>query len=227
MVGVCTPRSSLVLAVALGHLSVGCGDVRYRDGVTAEQPVEKILLAGDVGVVDIVPGEVAKIEYAVRAPDGAANVQSTEGGGQLSTTARCHTPVLCSVDVQVHVPDGVGVEVDLGLGEVWSTGVSDLSVSVAQGDVDVDTAGNVTVQVGQGSVRVKTAGSESVRVAVGDGDIAVEASPDQWNLNITARSESNDGIIDNRGARGQMELVAPSGTVTLRTIRRALDSGTP
>lgn len=227
MVGIRSLCSPLTPACALGLLVVGCGDVRYRDGVTAEYPVEKIHLSGDVGVVDIVPGEVAKVEYAVRAPDGAANVQSTEKGGQLSTTARCHTPVLCSVDVQVHVPDGVGVEVDLGLGEVWSTGVGDLSVSVAQGDVDVDTTGNVTVQVGQGSVRVKTSGSESVRVAVGDGDIMVDASPDQWNLNITAKSESNDGIIDNRGARGQMELVAPAGTVTLRTIRRALDSGTP
>ena len=205
----------------------GCGDVRYRDGIVAKEAVERIQLTGDVGVVDVVPGDSAKIEYAVRAPEGAASVQSAEKGGVLSTVARCHTPVLCSVDVQVHVPVGVSVEVDLGLGEVWSTGVEDLGISVGQGDVDVDTNGNATVQVGQGSVRVKASGSENIRVAVGDGDISVDAAPDNWNLKVTARSQSNNGVLDDPSAVGQMELVAPSGSVTLRTIRKALDSGAP
>ena len=220
--GVLATNLAITVAVA-----IGCDDVRYRDGAVAKDSVERIQLKGDVGVVDIVPGDVAKVEYAVRAPDGAASVQSSEKGGVLSTVARCHTPVLCSVDVQVHVPNGVGVDVDLGVGEVWSTGVEDLGIRVGQGDVDVDTNGSVTVQVGQGSVRVKASGSESVRVAVGDGDIAVDAAPDNWNLSVTARSHSNNGVLDDPTAPGQMELVAPSGSVTLRTIRPALDSGTP
>jgi len=207
--------------------AVGCGDVRYRDGIVAKDGVERIHLTGDVGVIDLVPGDVAKIEYAVRAPEGAASVQSSERGGMLRTVARCHTPVLCSVDVQVHVPSGVSVEVDLGLGEVWSTGVEDLGISVAQGDVDLDTNGNATVQVGQGDVRVKASGSESIRVAVGDGNISIDAAPDNWNLSVTARSQSNNGVLDDPTAPGQMELVAPSGSVTLRTIRPATDSGAP
>lgn len=205
----------------------GCSDVRYRDGVIAKGPIQQIQIEGDVGVIDLVPSKIAKVEYAVRAPEGVANVQGSEIDGVLRTTARCSTPVLCAVDMQIHVPMGVGVAVDLDVGEVWSTGVGQLNVRVGQGEVDVDTTGNVTLQVGQGSVRVKTTGSESVRVAVGDGDILVEAAPDRWSLNVTAESQANEGLIDDPLAAGQMELVAPSGLVTMKPVNRLQDSGTP
>ena len=91
----------------------------------------------------------------------------------------------------------------------------------------MDTTGNVTLQVGQGAVRVKTTGSESVRVAVGDGDILVEAAPDRWSLNVTAKSQANEGLADDPLAVGQMELVAPAGLVTMRPVNRVEDSGTP
>ena len=213
----------LGLAVLLG----GCSDVRYRDGIVAQGPVQQIQIEGDVGVIDLVPSKTAKVEYAVRAPEGVANVQGSETDGVLRTSARCSTPVLCAVDMQVHVPVDVGVSVDFDVGEVWSTGVGQLSVRVGQGEIDVDTTGNVTLQVGQGSVRVKTTGSESVRVAVGDGDIMVEAAPDRWSLNVTAESQANEGLIDDPLAVGQMELVAPAGLVTMKPVNRTEDSGTP
>ena len=222
----CRKGASLTLTATL-VLMVGCGEVRYRDSVIAEERVEKISVKGDVGIIDLVPGDAARVEYAVRAPDGAASVQPSEKGGVLSVLARCHTPVLCAVDAQVHVPEGVTVEIELGIGEVWSTGVGDLNVSLGQGDVDVDTSGDVTVQVGQGNARVHTIGSESVRIAVGDGDIVVSAAPDQWNLNLTARSEAVHGIVHDATAIGQMELIAPSGAVTVRSSSAGRDSGTP
>jgi hypothetical protein len=205
----------------------GCGEVRYRDGVTASTKVQRIVVYGDVGVIELVPGTTAKVDFAVRAPEGVSSVQHSEIDGVLKLVARCHTPILCAVDVEVHVPPGVGVEVDLGFGEVWSTGVADLDISVRQGEVDVDTTGRVTVVVGQGAARIVTTGSEQIRVAVGKGDIDVRASPVRWNLRITARNTIDSGIEHDPNARGAMELVAPSGTVRIRPTQSSKDSGNP
>jgi len=207
--------------------STGCGEVRYRDGVTATAKVQRIVVRGDVGVIELVPGPTAQVEFAVRAPEGVSSVQTSEIDGVLQLVARCHTPILCAVDAEVHVPPGVSVEIDLGFGEVWSTGVADLDISVGQGEVDVDTTGRITVQVGQGAVRVVTTGSEQVRVAVGKGDIDVRTSRVRWNLGITARNTIDTGIEHDPSARGGMELVAPSGTVRIRPTQQPKDSGTP
>jgi hypothetical protein len=56
----------------------GCGEVRYRDATVAASTIERIQFRGDVGVVDLVPAKIAKVEYAVRAPDGAASVTPVE-----------------------------------------------------------------------------------------------------------------------------------------------------
>jgi hypothetical protein len=218
---------TLGAAVAVAAQISGCGEVRYRDATVAASTIERIQFRGDVGVVDLVPAKIAKVEYAVRAPDGAASVTPVERDGVLEVRAKCHTPVLCAVDAQIFVPEGVTVEIDLGMGEVWSTGLGNLNISVGQGDVDVDTTGTVTVQVGQGTARINTTGSESVRVAVGDGDIVVRASPDNWNMNVTAQEESVSGIVHDPTAVGQLELVAPAGSVVVRPGLLTQDSGTP
>ena len=207
--------------------ATGCGEVRYRDGVAATTPIERIVVRGDVGVIELVPGSTAQVDYAVRAPEGVSSVQHDESDGVLQLVARCHTPILCAVDAEVRVPPGVPVEVDLGFGEVWSTGVSDLDISIGQGEVDVDTTGRVTIQVGQGAARVVTAGSEQIRVAVGKGDIDVRANPVRWNLGITARNTIDTGIDHDPTARGAMELIAPAGTVRIRPTGLPVDSGTP
>ena len=207
--------------------ATGCGEVRYRDGVTASTKVQRIVVHGDIGVIELVPGPTAKVEFAVRAPEGVSSVQHSENDGVLQLVARCHTPILCAVDAEVHVPPGVSVEVDLGFGEVWSTGVADLDISVGQGEVDVDTMGRVTVQVGQGAARIVTTGSEQIRVAVGKGDIDIRATPVRWDLGITARNTIDAGIEHDPKARGAMELVAPSGTVRIRPTHLSKDSGTP
>jgi hypothetical protein len=227
-----SPRKRVLIntGVALCVIALqvtGCGEVRYRDGVMASDPVKRIVIHGDVGVIELVPGTTAKVDFAVRAPEGVSSVQHSETDGVLQLIARCHTPILCAVDVEVQVPPGVAVEIDLGFGEVWATGVPDLDISVGQGEVDVDTTGRVTVQIGQGDARVVTTGSEQIRVAVGKGDIDVRANPIRWNLGITAENTIDTGIEHDPNARRAMELVAPAGTVRIRPTQLSKDSGNP
>jgi len=72
-----------------------------------------------------------------------------------------------------------------------------------------------------------TTGSEQIRIAVGKGDIDVRASPERWNLGITARNTIDTGITHDPNARGAMELVAPAGTVRIRPTQLSKDSGNP
>ena len=109
------------LAALIASQSAGCGEVRYRDTISAEQQVRRIVLQGDMGIVELVPATTTKVDYAVRAPEGAALIQYTEFDGVLQVSTRCRTPILCAVDAEVHVPAGVPVEVELDRGEVWAT----------------------------------------------------------------------------------------------------------
>ncbi len=217
-----------VLMSFVGLQAVGCGEIRYRDSIRPEEDVQRIVFRGDVGIVEIVPDAQAHVDLAVRAPDGAASVQHRQTDGVFVVTTRCRTPILCAVDAEIHVPEGVPVEIELDRGEVWATGVQALSVSMGEGDVDLDAFGPTTVQIGNGSARVAANTPDNVRIAVGSGDIDVQVAQERWNVSLTAANESLAGVVDDKQARSSLELVAPSGTVRVRSGgKRAEDSGTP
>ena len=217
-----------LLLTGVGLQAIGCGEVRYRDAFRADDVVRKVVFRGDVGVVEIVPSSSAKVDLAVRAPEGAALVQHSQVDGVFEVTTKCRTPILCAGDAEVFVPDGVPVDVEIDRGEVWSTGVQDLNVSVGEGDVDLDTAGPTTVQVGHGTARVVANSPESLRIAVANGDIDVQVVPERWNLSLTGASESVSGVVMDPQAHGALELVAPSGMVKVQPLaRKHQDSGTP
>jgi hypothetical protein len=213
-------QAALVVTV-IASQAAACGEIRYRDSIVAETPIQRIEINSDAGIIEVVPGDVARIDYAVRAPEGTAMVQHTELDGVLVINSRCRTPILCSVDTELHVPEGVEVAIILDRGEVWATGVGALNVSLAEGVVDIETTGTTTVQIGKGSARVVASGSEQLRVAVGHGDIEVQAAPIAWNISIVAANESVTGVAHDPSALGAMELVAPAGRVSVRGLIQA------
>ncbi len=217
-----------LLLTGAGLQAVGCGEVRYRDAVSADDTVRKVVFRGDVGVVEIVPSSAAKVDLAVRAPEGAALVQHSQVDGVFEVTTKCRTPILCAVDAEIFVPEGVPVEVEIDRGEVWATGIQELNVMVGEGDVDLDTAGPTTVQIGNGAARVVANSPESLRVAVANGDIDVRVVPERWNISVTGANESVSGVVMDEQAHGALELVAPSGTIKVQPLSGKLqDSGTP
>jgi len=217
-----------ILVVGASLQAVGCGEVRYRDAVSPEEEVRRVVFRGDVGVIEIVPSATAKVDLAVRAPEGAALVQHNQVDGVFEITTKCRTPILCAVDAEIFVPEGVPVDIEIDRGEVWATGIRELNVLVGEGDVDLDTAGPTTVQIGHGSARVTANTSDNLRVAVANGNIDVQTLPERWNLSLTGASEKVEGLIIDKQARGSLELVAPSGFVRVRSVvSKHQDSGTP
>ena len=217
-----------ILVSGIAFQATGCGEVRYRDAIVGDSTIQRIIVKGDVGVIEIVPSGHARVDFAVRAPEGAALIQHHEYEGILEVRSSCRTPILCAVDAEVHVPEGVPVQVELDRGEVWSTGVDVLDISVGEGEVDIDTDGPATIQIGQGAARVTSKGTSNIRVAVGNGDIDVQVPPGAWNVDVTAANESVSGLSIDPNARGSIELVAPAGSVRVlgRTVSQR-DSGPP
>ena len=217
----------MLVAVAGTAPATGCGEVRYRDDIRPDGDIQKLVVNGDVGIIEIIPSDATRIEYAVRAPEGTALVQHTEVDGILEMTSRCRTPILCSVDTEIHVGPNVILEVELDRGEVWATGVGAINVSVGDGTVDIESLGRTTVQIGTGSARVVSRGHENIRVAVGQGDIEAIVTPDEWNVSIVAAGESITGITHDGESAGSLELVAPAGVVKVRSAEQQTDSGKP
>jgi hypothetical protein len=220
-------QGALVVSM-VAFQATGCGEIRYRDAIVAGPEVRRIIVRGDVGVIEIVPGTQARVDLAVRAPEGAALIQHHEVDRVLEVRSSCRTPILCAVDAEVHVPEGVPVQVEIDRGEIWATGVNGLDLSVGDGEVDVDTLGPATIQIGHGAARVFSRGTGTIRVAVGSGDIDVHVRPGDWNVDVTAANQSVSGVTVNPAARGSLELVAPAGTV--RVVGKGFstdDSGTP
>ena len=106
------PPGLIVALFGLGQ-TAGCGEVRYRDTIRPEADIQRVVLHGDIGTVEVVQARLPRVRYAVRAPEGAALVQYTEFDGVLQVNTRCRTPILCSVDAEIHIPYGVDVEVEL------------------------------------------------------------------------------------------------------------------
>ena len=134
-----TVLQGAALAAIIASQSAGCGEVRYRDTITADQPVRQgghSRRHGHRRGRSRV-GHQGRLRRA--SPRRRRAHQYTEFDGVLQVSARCRTPILCAVDAEVHIPDGVPVEVELDRGEVWATGIGNIDVSVGEGEVDIET----------------------------------------------------------------------------------------
>jgi len=192
-----------------------CNNVRYNEAFYPEGNVGTVVLRIDEGVVDLVPGHRLRVERAVRAAEGTLTLSHHVDDGVLVIEARCRTFIQCPVDTEVAVPEGVDVQVELGRGEVWATGIATLGIELRDGTADVETTGTLNVQVGSGSVRAQAPRDANLKIAVGDGDIDVQVAPGPWLVDATAARLQVTGVTPDDHATGRLELVAPSGSVTV------------
>ena len=199
----------------------GCTTVRYVETFEPEGVVERVIVRSDVGTVELLPGDGLRVERAIRAPEGALTLSHVVQDGTLTLEARCRALLPCAVDVQVVVPEGTPVDVELGHGEVWATGLSAaLDVQIGDGDADLDLLGPLAARVGSGEVRASLPGDASARIAVGSGDIEVVVPPGRYTLDLSAADTLVSGIDDVEGASAVLELLAPAGRATVTGVER-------
>ncbi|RME26965.1 MAG: hypothetical protein D6798_05615 [Deltaproteobacteria bacterium] len=203
-------------ALAAILLNVGCNAVRYSESFTPEGEPTRVIVHSDAGVVEVVAGDELRVERDVRAPEAALRLSHTMVDGVLMLEARCATLLPCAVDTRLTLPAAVPVEIDLGVGEVWVTGITDLRLELDEGDADIELSGDLQASVGSGDLQVRMAAGRRARVAVGRGDITVDVPDSDWEIDAEARELRLRDVQHHPGAPGRLELNAPSGTVTVQ-----------
>ena len=205
-------RFFLALSVAL---SIGCTQhVRYTERFEPEGPVQRIVLSVDEGMVELTAGDKLSVERSIRAAQGTLALSHDLVDGVLRIDAHCTSLIPCAVDSRVVVPDGVAVEVELGSGELWASGIGELQARLGDGEADVEVYGPLGLQVGSGMARAALQGRGAANVAVGSGDIELFLDSGPWQLGLTARhTEVDAGLEPVPQAAARVEAVAPGGSV--------------
>ncbi|MBY4595087.1 hypothetical protein K3217_05975 [bacterium BD-1] len=110
-------------------------------------------------------------------------------------------PTYAYLEINAQLPAGVDVELDVGSGDAWVSGLRSVRAEVGSGDIELrDIAGLVRARVGSGDVTVEGAGELDLR-SVGSGDF--EAS----DIRGPARVGSvGSGDLTLAGVKGDVEL---------------------
>jgi hypothetical protein len=204
------------IGIGLALTAMGCANVRYVETFVPEGSVERVVVRSDAGSVELTPADQLRVERAIRAPEGSLQLSHAVDDGVLVLEARCRALLPCAVDVHVSVPEGIPVDVDLGSGEVWATGLREpLTVRVGDGTADMDVTGSLVATVGSGDVRASLPSDAVAHIAVGDGNIAVVVPPGRYDVDASAARVELRGVESDPGAPGRLELVAPAGSATV------------
>ena len=194
---------------------VGCDNVRYVEAFAFNEDVESVRIVADAGSVEVTRGDAVRVERAIRAPSRALELEHSLVDGELLLVARCTSLIPCAVDTRLDVPADVPIQVELGDGDVWVTGVDSLDLALGEGTADVDVNGRVVAQVGAGELRGRLGAGGVARVTVGSGDIDLQVPGGPWQLDVTAGTLEVRGVQPDDDAIGDLDLLAPAGTVRL------------
>ena len=216
----------LSLSVLIAGLSA-CGEPRRVTTTPPRGAVQSVGIRADVGMVEVVHGRRMFLVQELHAPNGAVERTEELLNGHLQINVRCKSPVFCHVDTRLEIPDGVPVSIELERGEVWATGVGELDIELGTGILDLEVTGPLRGRVGKGTAKVETSAGHLVRLAVGQGDIDVVVPKAPFRVDIQASEPELVGIEHDPGARGLIELTAPSGRVRVRSVGDPVDSGSP
>lgn len=203
----------LFAPLALLALGGGCTHVRYREAFQPEGAVEHIRVLVDSGRVELVAGETLRVERTIRSSELALHLSHEVRDGVLELQARCQRLLPCAVDTRIEVPAGVSVELDLGQGEVWASGVGSVRVELDEGLADLDLTGNLDASVGQGEVRARLERGAQARIGVGQGDIRVEVPSGPWDIQAIAERLDTSQVSVVSNVKGRLDLVAPAGSI--------------
>lgn len=211
-------RTAAVALMTLG--AVGCENARYTEAFYPDGDVQRVVIRSDAGSVELLSGSRLRVERTIRAPEGALDLShqilTTDAGEEVLVLEAACRPILpCAVDMSITLPPDVPVEVSLDQGEIWASGIAELSVDLRRGSLDADITGPLQARIGTGDVEADLPAGADATVAVGRGDISLGIPAGAWQLAVDAYERVIDSAISVSGvdSAGSIELVAPSGMV--------------
>lgn len=189
--------------------------------------------AGNLRIREVEPGESAhdgaqadagekRAVTVVRSQSGAVESRRRVVHGVLEIEANCAAFLPCTADLEIEVPRGMAVDVELGDGVVELESLTgDVRVDLGSGQLrgwDLGTA-TLRAQVGWGDsdLDLRVAPSEMV-VNTGGGDIRVTVPSGAYNLDLRALGGEQLSGVTHDGRGGRIALGTSSGQVLISGI---------
>lgn len=193
-----SPLAGCVLVADVDTETVAIDETEAFDRVVVDVDGGDVVVVGDPAAAGATGTIVAS--FGARAPE----IRHYVDAGVLHVEGDCASlAMVCAIDLELVVPEGVRVEVESGAGEVDVRDVvGDVVVDTGAGDVRIaDVAGRVEVDTGAGSVALERCAGEVV-VDTGTGDVTGTAlgSP-------VVQVDAGAGSVDLE-LRGAVERVA-------------------
>ncbi|WP_433386983.1 DUF4097 family beta strand repeat-containing protein [Micromonospora sp. KLBMP9576] len=216
---------ALLAAAATLMVSAGCENLSSRrldyDNTEAARISSIRLLpgAGDVTVRASGPQDEVRIKRVVRYHGGQPDTAYEIKGAELVLDTDCGNR--CSISYEVTAPAGVGVQGEVGSGNIDLSKVGRVEVLSGSGNIRVvDAGGPVRAEAGSGNVDVdEVAAAATLRVSSGNitgrrlgGGVDAEAGSGNVTVDLTAPASARA-----HAGSGNVELVVPAGRYRVRS----------
>lgn len=204
--------AALLACAALGGILYGANEAFGKtktDSRAIAQPVDEIVVDGDVGDVQLVAGDdrvqVRETRhYVVRRP----KVTQTVERGVLTLKSECPNGFFldCETDFRIEVPAGVAVRVKTDVGTVRAEALesADVRVQTDVGDIELDLAGQperVEARTDVGDVDIalpRASYAVDTDTDVGDNDVEGLVQDDRSPRSISVRTDVGDVLLHAR-----------------------------
>lgn len=132
-------------------------------------------------------------------------------------------PTYAYLELNAQLPAGLEIELDVGSGDAWASGMKSIRAEVGSGDIELrDIAGLVRASVGSGDVTVEGAGELDLR-SVGSGDFEARDIRGPVRIgsvgsgDLTVAGVKGDVEVDEIGS-GDLEVSRVEGSVRIGRI---------
>ena len=205
------------LFLALGN--AGCRGGTGRIAMDDALDISAVAISapgGQVRIHAVAPGSGVSGEHALAGAGAKDRASVTlDEDGVLRIDATCLPLAPCRLDLDLAVPETMPVAIDLGAGDVFTSGVFEVDALVHRGDVSIIDGYNATVRVGEGDLHVRLAGPGTLRAVLAAGDAEIAVQPGGWQIQAVAADLKMTGVSLDRLASRALDVHAPGGTVLL------------
>ena len=187
------------------------------------QGVETVKVRWDSGAVKVVGGaDHVHATSSAAGLEAAMSFEYTQDVEILTLKMNCALPLPCRGDLELHVPDGISVEVDLSDGDVELVGeLGDLSILVGRGDITgvALTSEDSVLQVVNGSI-ISSWSSAPRRVIVASvrGDVELRVPRALYKIDDLAGKSSVYGLETGPDAERTIRVTALGGDTNIYGI---------
>ncbi len=215
---------------ALGLIALGlgaCESVDYVERFETEGPVERVVITGDVGALQVGAGRgaAAVVQRAVSGWEGGVALSSSVEGGTLYLSARCTDWLGCRVDTELELPAGAALEVVLGRGDVRLEDLDGpLSLSVSDGDVSGEglRSPEVEVTLASGALSLyfeRAPERVEATLAAGDAALDLPAAAADIAADLSGGELILQGLVARPGAPSQVAVISAGGDLRVSAMR--------